>query len=776
MANPIIRWTLPLEVGSTTSSPGESPGDPAVVTNNYVSISDPHILRNDLVTISRKAPTGLIDANGTDIGGTYFARFNDVDRTDTPATPATEGPNPSPAVPAFSTYTFVDRGHISLEGGAFELLPFSSGVSPATTVTFTDFAGSGRSPYPASYSTLAPGPGDSGGVVLCGSPGSNVESQHSYELGPMVVAPSSEGTFGTAAVSASENPGTGTDSPTISPAFITANPWTAYFGDTHGPAVPRFSVNTSVTSIGGGVTNHGPETRISELYTVGGTLSFTSASSPAAVYTVHTGAIEFDIIPDTEAIIADGNISKTDTGTASWAAGQDRTMTVTTSSAHGLTDQYNRVYITGSSNNAMNGLWNVATVTSNTQFTVKLFAAQCGPSAITSSVNVVTYDGIDKKGGVLRSQTGTVNTLQKVVYLVSGGFDGDGNALPDTHNIDYRYTGPHGLGSSGTVTASVSGSGYAGGTHGTNPIPAGDFTGSVTINSGTQFTRRVATGLAGSSGTYSGQVSTLASGFTASTFNAGNDIEVVAGGMAGNNQVILKGMTTVDPSKSYSFHGNTTSSQVSFITFTGKTNLTSMFGKAGFKLNTTTGRVFTEGAPSSQPSGTDGMPGGFDPNNNPDGGVKEIDNWCPRYMHAKAKAIERNDVEELLKANTSGQHDIDQLLASPMVDENSNITTFLTPRERFHETCWFNIRALKRRDHRRTNTFVENEDWIDRQFGINVYTNPSSDRNEIILDYIDQTNKTEVANTDTAFVIDGEPVTNQQHLNAGYANGNFTNQ
>ena len=753
MANPIIRWTLPLDSSST--------------------ISDPHILRNDLVTISRKAPTGLIDANGRDIGGTYFARFNDVDRT---IVPETTSPNPSgpgtTTTPGYTSYTFVDRGHISLEGGVFELLPFSSGVSPATTVTFTDFAGTGRSPYPSSYTT--PASNDNGGVQLCGAV-ANVEVEHSYELGPMVVAPSSDGLFGTAAVGVGTTTNANGD-PATTPASITENPWTAYFGDTHGPAVPKFSVDTSVTTVGGGVTNHGPETRISELYTVGGTLSFTNASSPAAVYTVHTGAIEFEIIPDTEAIIKDGNISKTDTGTASWAAGQDRTMTVTTSSAHGLTDQYNRVYITGSSNNAMNGLWNVATVTSNTQFTVKLFAAQCGPSAITSSVNVVTYDGIDKKGGVLRSQTGTVNTLQKVVYLVSGGFDGDGNALPDTHNIDYRYTGPHGLGSSGTVTASVSGSGYAGGTHGTNPIPAGDFTGSVTINSGTQFTRRVATGLAGSSGTYSGQVSTLASGFTASTFNAGNDIEVVAGGMAGNNQVILKGMTTVDPSKSYSFHGNTTSSQVSFITFTGKTNLTSMFGKAGFKLNTTTGRVFTEGAPSSQPSGTDGMPGGFDPNNNPDGGVKEIDNWCPRYMHAKAKAIERNDVEELLKANTSGQHDIDQLLASPMVDENSNITTFLTPRERFHETCWFNIRALKRRDHRRTNTFVENEDWIDRQFGINVYTNPSSDRNEIILDYIDQTNKTEVANTDTAFVIDGEPVTNQQHLNAGYANGNFTNQ
>ena len=757
MANPIIRWTLPLDSPST--------------------ISDPHILRNDLVTISRKAPTGLIDANGRDIGGTYFARFNDVDRT---IVPETTSPNPSGpgtiTTPGFTSYTFVDRGHISLEGGAFELLPFSSGVSPATTVTFTDFAGTGKSPYPTSYTT--PASNDNGGVFICGTSPSNianVESQHSYELGPMVVAPDSDGTFGTAATGASVSPGGTEGSPVVTPARITANPWTAYFGDTTGPAVDKFSVDTSVTSSGGGVTNHGTENRISELYTVGGTLSFTSASSPAAVYTVHTGAIEFDLIPDTEAIIADGNISKTDTGTASWAAGQDRTMTVTTSSAHGLTDQYNRVYITGSSNNAMNGLWNVATVTGTTSFTVKLFAAQCGPSAITSSVNVVTYVGIDKKGGVLRRQTGTINTIQKVVILSPASGTGP-SATPATNSINYRYIGSHGLGSSGTVTASVTGSGLASGTHGSNPIPTGDFTGSVTIDSGTQFTRSVASGLAGASGTVSGTVTTLASGLNASTFNAGNDIEVVAGGMAGNNQVILKGMTTIDSSGSYSFHGNTTSSQVSVIAFTGETSLRTMFTDAGFKLNTTSGRVFTEGAPSSQPSGTDGMPGGFDPNTNPDGGVKEIDSWCPRYIHAKAKAIERNDVQELLKANTSGQHDIDQLLESPMVDENSNITTFLTPRERFQETCWFTLRAQKKKEHRRTNTFVENEDFIDRQFGINVYTNPSSDRNEIILDYIDGDNRTSVSNTDTAFVSDGQPISNEEHLNKGYANGTFTNQ
>ena len=42
MANPIIFWTEPL--------------------NSPATVDEPHILRNDLVTISRKAPTGLIDA------------------------------------------------------------------------------------------------------------------------------------------------------------------------------------------------------------------------------------------------------------------------------------------------------------------------------------------------------------------------------------------------------------------------------------------------------------------------------------------------------------------------------------------------------------------------------------------------------------------------------------------------------------------------------------------------------------------------------------------
>ena len=86
------------------------------------------------------------------------------------------------------------------------------------------------------------------------------------------------------------------------------------------------------------------------------------------------------------------------------------------------------------------------------------------------------------------------------------------------------------------------------------------------------------------------------------------------------------------------------------------------------------------------------------------------------------------------------------------------------------------MRAKKNPDHRRTNTFIENQDWIKRDFYIDVFNNIMSDRNEIILDYVDITNKTIVANTDTAFIdSDGNTQTNTEHLANGYSNGVFTN-
>ena len=98
MANPKIFWTQPLDSPAT--------------------VDEPHILRNDLVTLSRKSPTSPAIA-GVE-GGKYFARFNDVDRT---INPFVNNESPTPDVPANTVYTFVDRGHISLEGGVWEFYP-----------------------------------------------------------------------------------------------------------------------------------------------------------------------------------------------------------------------------------------------------------------------------------------------------------------------------------------------------------------------------------------------------------------------------------------------------------------------------------------------------------------------------------------------------------------------------------------------------------------------------------------------------------------------------
>ena len=469
---------------------------------------------------------------------------------------------------------------------------------------------------------------------------------------------------------------------------------------------------------------------------------------------------------DTLATIDGGNEKKTVTGTASWAVGQGRSVTFETDTDHLLADANNRVYISGASNNAINGLWNVAAVTNSTVFTTTIFGAHCGPSAITSSVTIETYDGIDKAGGILKqlAQTGTVTSIveRKIGHAASGTGD---DYVAAWHEIYHDYTGSHGVGVSGGVQINI---------NSTSSGTASNFTGSVTRTSGTVITATLANG--------SGQVtssSTIWSG-SASVFSSENDIEIIGGGVNGNNQVILAGSVAVVPGSEYTFHGNSTSAQVSTIQFTGTTQNASMFSDAGFKLNTESGRIYTDGAPSTQPAGNDGMPGGFDASTNPTGGVKEIDSWCPKYAHAKQKALERADITELLKANTSGKFSLDQMLNSPIVDDDGNVTTLLLPKDGFHEMCWFTIRAFKNPSHRRTNTFVENEDYIDRRFGIKVFTNNTSDRNEIILDYIDITNKHIVSNTDSSFVktVDEDriAITNTEHLALGYANGTFKNQ
>ncbi len=743
MAIPHIIWSQPL--------------------NSSATVADSHILRNDLVTISRKAPATPAVAPSTYVAGKYFARFNDVNRSINPATPEST-PGADDGVAANTVYTFVDRGHISLEGGVWELLPFSSGVSPATTVTYTDFAGTGHSPYPVSYSQVGANPSEAG-LLLCGAK-ANVESTHTYKISPMSLASTTGTTYGTGATAWYES-GEG-ESLVVHPAVLTGTVFSTAFGVSTGPSGTFYYLTNGGI---GAPSSPGPYNagyaqgvlnKISEYYTVGG-----SYNNGTTVTNHHTGSILFELRYDTLATIDGGNVKKSVTGTASWAAGQGRSVTFTTNTDHLLADANNRVYISGASNTAINGLWNVAAVTNSTVFTTTIFGAHCGPSAITSDVTIETYDGIDKAGGVLKqlARVGTVTSIveRKVGHAASGSF-GSPEYVAAYHEIFHDYTGSHGVGVSGDVTINIDS---------TSSGTASDFTGNITRTSGTVLTATLANG--------SGNVTSSATIWSGSAevFDSANNVKIIGGGVNGNNQVLLDGSIAISPGDTYSFHGNSTTGQVSTIQFTGTTQNASMFSDAGFKLNTESGRIYTDGAPSTQPSGTDGMPGGFDASTNPTGGVKEIDSWCPKYAHAKQKALERADITELLKANTTGKFALDQLINSPIVDADGLVTTLLLPKDGFHETCWFTIRAFKNPSHRRTSTFVENEDYIDRRFGIKVYSNSSSDRNEVILDYVDITNKYVVANTDSSFVKtvgeDRVAITNQEHLALGYANGTFKN-
>jgi hypothetical protein len=90
---------------------------------------------------------------------------------------------------------------------------------------------------------------------------------------------------------------------------------------------------------------------------------------------------------------------------------------------------------------------------------------------------------------------------------------------------------------------------------------------------------------------------------------------VIAGGMFGNNKVILKGTVTPSSSENYTFHGNSTGATVfTDVRFTGETKATSLLYKAGLNFDRDSGRVFTTGAPSENPplNSTDGTPNGFD--------------------------------------------------------------------------------------------------------------------------------------------------------------------
>ena len=96
--------------------------------------------------------------------------------------------------------------------------------------------------------------------------------------------------------------------------------------------------------------------------------------------------------------------------------------------------------------------------------------------------------------------------------------------------------------------------------------------------------------------------------------------EVVHGGNAGNNKVILRG--DVNLSGSHTIHSNSGSPSIATVNFSSRT-YKSLFHEAGLELNETTGQVTSNGS--------------FDGIN--DKGLKELDGYFPKYKNGRDYAL-----------------------------------------------------------------------------------------------------------------------------------------
>jgi len=159
-------------------------------------------------------------------------------------------------------------------------------------------------------------------------------------------------------------------------------------------------------------------------------LTTTSAS-------VHQGTIKFRVHPDSEYVMAE-NMTTTNVAVASVTIAPSSdvgpiathsVVTVTTSAAHGLTDDQNQIVMSGSDNPThVNGIHNVYSVTSTTVFTYEIIKSTV-PSGQTAegSFKLQTYDGIDKTGAVIKTSADASAT--GIAEVVHGGCGGNNTVV-----------------------------------------------------------------------------------------------------------------------------------------------------------------------------------------------------------------------------------------------------------------------------------------------------------------------------------------------------------
>jgi len=150
---------------------------------------------------------------------------------------------------------------------------------------------------------------------------------------------------------------------------------------------------------------------------------------------VHQGTIKFRVHPDSEYAMSE-TMTTTNVAVASITiAGSNdigpisthSKVTVTTDSAHGLTDEQNQIVLTGATDPThINGIHNVYSVTSTTVFTYEIIKSTIAAGQTAQGTfKLQTYDGIDKTGAVIKTGASAAG----IAEVVHGGCGGNNIVL-----------------------------------------------------------------------------------------------------------------------------------------------------------------------------------------------------------------------------------------------------------------------------------------------------------------------------------------------------------
>ena len=348
-----------------------------------------------------------------------------------------------------------------------------------------------------------------------------------------------------------------------------------------------------------------------------------------------TGSVKFEIAKDKGYQIHPLS-ALTVTGTASIApfgVGGGRTgsnsdinaathakVTVTTSSNHNLADSNNRIYVTGASQVQMNGWHYVYDVTDEDTFSYIIPLSLSGGQSVSGTFTVETYDGIDKPGGVLKTDL-QINKIMNVRRHTQTGphyFANGDTYMSNFHNYRYKYIFSSSDGQSGYRHGFQVGDEFTvAGTEAYSGLKTVDFV----YSDGVEFVRSDGVNHVESfSGTYSETVLYSGTGIAATGPVKGT---VRAGGNAGNNRVIMSHDSNLQGE--YKFYPNTSYANAVYeVSFQAELDSnSSLFTAMGLEIDEDTGVLSSNGA--------------YDGVNNK--GVRSLDSFFPKFLDARNKAL-----------------------------------------------------------------------------------------------------------------------------------------